>query len=191
MKKSIGPKTLPGALPVLVVGSYDQENRPNLVTVAWGGICSSVPPCINISLRKERYSYQNIVLRKAFTINILFEEQASKADFYGIVSGSEYNKFLKTSITPVKSDLVDAPYGKEFPVVLECKVIKEVDIGSHIEFIGEIIDIKIDDNLLDKNGKFDRNKLKPIFYIPALKEYYSLGEYLGKGYSIGEKYISP
>lgn len=190
MKKSIGPKTFLGALPVLVVGSYDQEDRPNLATVAWGGICNSDPPCVNISLRKNRYSYRNIVSRKVFTINVLFNDQTQEADFYGIVSGSKYNKFEKTRITPVKSKLVDAPYGKEFPIVLECQVVNQIEIGSHVMFVGEILDVKIEDNLFDENGKIAKNKFKPIFYIPTLGEYYSLGEYLGKGYSIGRKYIS-
>jgi flavin reductase (DIM6/NTAB) family NADH-FMN oxidoreductase RutF len=189
MKKSIGPKTLLGAVPVLVVGSYDEKNNPNLATVAWGGICNSEPPCVNISLRKDRHSYRNIVSRKVFTVNVLFNNQAQEADFYGIVSGSKYNKFEKTGITPVKSELIDAPYGKEFPIVLECKLVNQIEIGSHVMFVGEILDVKIEDSLLDKDGKFNKSNFKPILYIPTLGEYFAMGEYLGKGHSIGRKYI--
>ena len=190
MKKSIGPKTLLGAVPVLVVGSYDQENKPNLATVAWGGICNSEPPCVNISLRKNRYSYRNIISRKVFTVNVLFNTQVREADFYGISSGAKYNKFEKTRITPVKSEIVDAPYGEEFPMVLECRVINQIEIGSHVMFVGEILDVKIENSLLDEDGKFNKNKFKPILYIPTLGEYFTMGEYLGKGHSIGRKYIS-
>ncbi|MDD2352614.1 MAG: flavin reductase family protein [Candidatus Caldatribacteriota bacterium] len=190
MKKSIGPKTLLGAVPVLVVGSYDQENKPNLATVAWGGICNSEPPCVNISLRKNRYSYRNIISRKVFTVNVLFNTQVREADFYGISSGAKYNKFEKTRITPVKSEIVDAPYGEEFPMVLECRVINQIEIGSHVMFVGEILDVKIENSLLDEDGKFNKNKIKPILYIPTLGEYFTMGEYLGKGHSIGRKYIS-
>jgi len=190
MKKSIGAKTLPFAVPVFVIGSYDEKYQPNLITCAWGGVCSSEPPCVNISLRRERHSYHNIVARKAFTFNILFANQVQEVDFYGIVSGNKYNKFEKTEITPVKSEIVDAPYGEEFPIVLECKVINQVDVGSHIIFIGEIVDIKIDNTLFNKDDKIDRSKLNPIFYIPAMKDYFSIGKYLGKGYSIGKRYVS-
>lgn len=186
MKKSIGPKVPLLALPVLIVGSYDDNFKPNLVTCAWGGICCSEPPCVNISLRRARYSYKNILLHKAFSVNVLFADQAREADFYGIVSGKEYNKFEKTGITPIKSDLVDAPYGKEFPVVLECKLVHQIDLGSHTEFIGEIMDIKVDEALLQAGDKITESKFNPFFYIPFIKKYFALGEYLGKGFSLGK-----
>jgi len=189
MKKSIGAKTLLAAVPVLIVGSYDDEMKPNLMACAWGGICCSNPPCVNISLRKATYTYHNIVSRKAFTLNILFADRVQEADFYGIVSGSDHNKFEQTGITPVKSDIVDAPYGKEFPMVLECKVNHQIEIGLHTEFIGEILDIKVEDDLLDENGKITGNKLNPILYIPEIREYYALGKYLGKGFSIGKNIV--
>ena len=189
MKKSLGARTLLAAVPVLVVGSYDDELQPNLMTCAWGGICCSEPPCVNIAIRKGRYSYQNIISHKAFTVNVLFSKQIKEADFYGIASGRNHRKFAMTGITPIKSDVVDAPYGKEFPMVLECKLLHQIDIGVHTEFVGEILDVKVEDNLLDKNGNMVGSKLDPILYIPEIREYYALGKYLGKGYSLGKKFI--
>jgi len=189
MKKSIGAKPFLAAVPVLIVGSYDKDYQPNLMACAWGGICCSKPPCVNVSLRKATYSYNNIASHKAFTVNILFKEHLEEADFYGIVSGREYNKFEKTGITPVKSDIINAPYGKEFPIVLECKVIHEIEIGLHTEFIGEIMDIKIDENLLDENRKILGSKFEPVFYMPEVREYYSIGKFLGKGFSVGKELI--
>ena len=78
MKKSLGAKTIIHPTPVLIVGTYDKEEKPNLVNVAWGGICCFVPPCVTISLRKATYSYSNIINRKAFTINILSEDMVKK-----------------------------------------------------------------------------------------------------------------
>jgi len=189
MKKSIGAKTFLAAVPILIVGSYDKDFQPNLMACAWGGICCSNPPCINISLRKATYSYHNIIFHKSFTVNILFAEQVKKADFYGIVSGCDYKKFEQTGITPERSDLVDAPYGKEFPVILECKVIHQIDIGLHTEFIGEIMDVKIEDNLIDENGKIMADKLNPILYTPEVRKYYAKGEYLGRGFIEGKELI--
>ncbi len=189
MKKSIGAKTFLPVTPVLIIGSYDDKFQPNLMACAWGGICCSKPPCVNVSLRKATYSYHNIVSHKAFTVNILFSDQVEKVDFYGIVSGRDHNKFEQTGITPVKSNIVDAPYGKEFPMVLECKVIHQIDIGLHTEFIGEIMDIKIENDLLDGNGKILVNKFHPIIYIPEIREYYTRGEYLGKAHSMGKDVI--
>ena len=189
MKKSIGAQTILPGLPLLIIGSYDNKLQPNLIACSWGGICCSEPPCVNISIRKARHSYESIVSRMAFTVNIPFSDQVKEADFYGIVSGRDHNKFEKTGITPVKSEIVDAPYGKEFPMVLECKVIHQFDIGSHTEFIGEIVDIKVEDCLLDSSGKIIGRKLDPILCIPEIREYYALGKYLGKGFSEGKSIL--
>ncbi len=90
----------------------------------------------------------------------------------------------------MKSDIVDAPYGKEFPMVLECKVTHQIEIGLHTEFIGEIMDIKIENDLLGENGKILVDKFRPIMYIPGIREYYARGNYLGKAHSMG-KGVSP
>jgi len=187
MKKSLGPKTILYPTPVLIIGTYDSQEKPNLATVAWGGICCSVPPCIAISMRKATYTHGNIMERKAFTVNILPENMAKEADYYGIVSGRNKDKFTETNITPQKSDLVDAPYGKEFPLVLECKLLKVIEIGLHTQFIGEIMDIKAEESVLDPSGFPDIEKLKPFFYDPARSEYLGTGKKLGKGFSIGKE----
>ncbi len=61
MKKSIGAKTLLYPTPVLIVGTYDKTGKPNVMTVAWGGICCSVPPCVSISVREATYTYGNLI----------------------------------------------------------------------------------------------------------------------------------
>ena len=69
MKKSLGAKMVPTA-PVWVVGSYDRNGKPNVMTAAWAGICCSKPPCLTVSLRKATYTYGNIMARKAYTVNM-------------------------------------------------------------------------------------------------------------------------
>lgn len=187
MKKSLGARTIIYPTPVLIIGTYDNQERPNLAAVAWGGICCSNPPCITISLRKARHSYSNIMQRKAFTVNILSEDMVKKADYYGIVSGKNEDKFAKTSITPIKSDLIDAPYGKEFPFVVECRLFKSIELGAHTQFIGQILDVKAEESILDPDGQPDIEKLKPFFYDPATLNYFGTGKKLGKAFSIGKE----
>lgn len=187
MKKSLGAKTLIYPLPVWVVGTYDKERKPNVMTIAWGGICCSDPPCVAISLRKATYSYGNIVERKAFTVNIPSEKYVMEADYFGTVSGRNVDKFTESGLTSVKSDLVDAPYVKEFPLVLECKLIHTIEIGLHTEFIGEIMDVKADELVLGKDGLTDIEKLKPVIFAPNTFGYYGIGKYLGKAFSIGKR----
>jgi len=185
MKKSIGAQTIIFPTPALVVGTYDQAGKPNLMTSAWGGICCSNPPCLAISLRKATYTYSNIIERKAFTINILSETQVKEADYYGLTTGRNKDKFSITGITPIKSDLVDAPYGKEFPLVLECKLFHTLEIGLHTQYIGEIMDVKVDEEVLGDNGIPDIQKVKAFLFDPANKNYYGIGKNLGKAFSIG------
>ena len=93
------------------------------MNAAWGGICCSKPPCVAVSLRKATYSYAGIVERKAFTVGIACEGRMVEADYVGIASGRDVDKFAVAGLTPVRSDLVDAPYAAEFPVVLECRLL--------------------------------------------------------------------
>ena len=186
MKKSLGPKTLLYPIPVWVVGTYDQEEKPNVMTIAWGGICCSKPPCVAISLRKATYSYGNILERKAFTVNIPSEAHAIEADYIGLVSGRNEDKFTATGLTPVKSEIVDAPYLKEFSLILECKVIHVLEIGLHTQFVGEIMDVKADESVLDENGLPDIRKVKPIVFSPEAQRYHKVGDYLGEAFSIGK-----
>jgi flavin reductase (DIM6/NTAB) family NADH-FMN oxidoreductase RutF len=187
MKKSIGARAFVLPTPVWVVGTYDKEGKPNAMTAAWGGICCSKPPCVGISLRKATYSYGNITKREAFTVNVPSENYAKAADYFGIVSGRNEDKFAVTGLTPVKSDLVDAPYVKEFPLVLECKVIRTNVIGLHTHFVGEIMDVKADETVLGDEGLPDIVAVKPLVYCPEIRTYYGIGKYMGQAYKLGMK----
>src|SRR5512137_19397 len=155
MKKSLGAKTILYPTPVLLVGTYDAAGRPNAMTAAWGGICCSSPPCVAVSLRKATYTYGNIVEQGGFTINVPSEKYAREADYFGMVSGKKRDKFAETGLTPVRSALVNAPYIAEFPFALECKLIRQIELGLHTQFVGEILDIKADESVLDAKGMLD------------------------------------
>ena len=185
MKKSLGAKALVFTTPTWIIGTYDKNRKPNACAVAWGGVSCSNPPCVGISLRKATYTYWNIMDKKAFTVNVPSEKYIKEADYFGIVSGKNEDKFVKTKLTPVKSELVDAPYIKEFPMILECRVINTVEIGLHTQFTGEILDVKADESVLGKDGLPEIEKIKPILYDPELRTYHGIGKYLGDAFSIG------
>ena len=186
MKKSIGAKTILYPAPVLIVGTYDKNGNPNAMTAAWGGICCSSPPCVTISLRKATYSYGNIVENKAYTLNIPSEKYVSEVDYFGIISGKNGDKFAATGLTPVKSELVNAPYIQEFPLVLECKLLHTFEIGLHTQFVGEILDVKAEEAVFSENGIPDIKKVHPILYATAEKEYFGIGNKIGDAFSIGK-----
>ncbi|WP_045222917.1 flavin reductase family protein [Desulfonatronum thioautotrophicum] len=186
MKQSLGAKPLVFPTPVWVVGSYDPQDKPNIMTIAWGGVCCSKPPCLTISLRKATYTYDCITARKAFTVNVSTESDIVLADYCGIASGKTADKFAITGLTPVRSELVDAPYIHEFALAAECKLVQTVELGLHTMFIGEILDIKADDSVLGSDGLPDLDKLRPVAFGPVIRTYHGLGDYLGPAFSIGQ-----
>lgn len=197
MKESLGPRTLGFPTPVFIVGSYDDEGKPNIMNAAAAGMCCFVPPCIYVSLREATYTYHNIMKRKAFTVSIPPEKYVVEADYFGLASGKKVDKFEVSGLTPVKSELVDAPYVNEFPVVLECKLKETVDLGSHTMFIGEVLDLKADGEVLicitSKSGKklsrIDPKKFLPIIFDMSTRNYYKPGEKIGDGFSDGTKLL--
>ncbi|MGO9122626.1 MAG: flavin reductase family protein [Desulfomonilaceae bacterium] len=187
MKKSIGARTIIYPAPILVIGTYDREGKSNVMTAAWGGICCSSPPCVAVALRKATYTYGNIVVQQEFTINIPSESHVKEADYFGMVSGKSENKFAQAGLTPVKAETVNAPYVKEFPLILECKVIHTIEIGLHTQFIGQILDVKVDEEYLTPKGYPDIEKIKPFLFAVEASGYYGLGPYLGDAFSVGRE----
>lgn len=185
MKKSLGAKLLLYPTPVLVVGTYDEKGKPNAMTAAWGGICCSDPPCIAISLRKATYTYGNLMSKKAFTISIPSEKHCREADYFGMASGKNEDKFAKTGLTPVRSSLVDAPYIEEFPINIACRVLHVIEIGLHTQFIGEVLDTKIDEAVGDKDFI---EQIKPLIFAPGSGKYYGIGNHVGSAFSDGKAF---
>jgi flavin reductase (DIM6/NTAB) family NADH-FMN oxidoreductase RutF len=187
MKRSLGAKTLIVPTPTWIVGSYDAQGKPNGMTAAWGGICCSEPPCVAVSLRKATYSYAALIARKAFTLSVPSQEQVKLADYFGLVSGRKSDKFAATGLTPVPSDLVDAPYVRECPLVLECKLLHVFELGLHTQFVGQILDVKADEAVLDADGKPDILKILPIIFSPGNRVYYGVGDSLGHAFAMGKE----
>jgi len=180
------PLLLPS--PVLAIGTYGSDGKPNIMTAAWGGIASSKPPCISVSLREATLTYHNIKHNKAFTVNIPSEKYVKEADYAGMVSGRDCDKFKETRLTAEKSKLVNAPVVKEFPYALECKLAKEVNLGLHTMFIGEIVGLVADSGVLNPNGLPDIEKVRPILWGSfGSMGYYNIGDKLGDAFSVGNR----
>jgi len=127
------------------------------------------------------------VERKAFTIGIASEAQMKEADYVGIASGCDVDKFAATGFTPVRSELVDAPYAAEFPFVLECRLLHTLEIGLHTQFVGEIIDVKADAAMLGDDGMPDILKIKPLVFDTSHRGYHGIGPILGNAFAVGKE----
>ncbi|MDR0470017.1 MAG: flavin reductase family protein [Peptococcaceae bacterium] len=186
MKENLGARTVLFPTPVLVVATYDGAGRPNGMTAAWGGICCSDPPCVTVSLRKATYTYNSLMERKAYTVNIGGKKYAKEADYFGIASARDEDKFAVTGLTPVKSDFVDAPYIEEFPVNLECKIVHIADLGLHTMFVGEVVNAKVDSAIAGNTAQPMIEQVMPMIFAPNSRNYYTIGEDLGQAFSLGK-----
>ena len=191
MKLALPPQTILLPSPVLIIGTYGPDGRPNIMNAAWGGIVSSKPPCISVSLREATLTWHNIKQAEAFTVNIPSETYLKEADFAGLVSGREHDKFKEAGLTPERSKLVNAPIVLEFPYSLECKLIKTVELGLHTMFIGEIVGMMADSEILTEKQLPDIEKVRPMLFGSfGNMAYYGVGEKIGGAFSSGKELMT-
>lgn len=186
-RRNLGPRTLTYPMPVLLVGVYDADGRPNIMAAAWGGICNSTPPCITVSVRPSRWTHDPLLQRRAFTVSIPSTSLAAQADFAGISCGRTVDKFAATGLTPCRSALVDAPYVGECPIVLECRLLQHVSLPSHTMMIGEIGNVSALESCMDGEQP-DIFKVDPLVYDAASRHYYRLGGEVAPAYTVGTVY---
>ncbi|MDD1724374.1 MAG: flavin reductase family protein [Methanospirillum sp.] len=185
MKRSIGKKPAIIPTPVLIIGTYDPDGKPNVMTAAWGGVCSSDPLSISFSVQRSRHTYAALMKNKECTISIPSASHVTEADFFGIVSGKTVDKFAATGLTPKRGNLVNAPYVEEFPLVMECRITRVVDIGVHDHFIAEVLDVSVDEQYTDLKGQPDLGSIRFFYYHPLERSYHATGEFLMKAFSAG------
>lgn len=183
-RRDLGPRPLTYPMPALLVGVYDAEGRPNLMTAAWGGICNSTPPCVSVSIRPSRWTHDPLLRRKAFTLGIPSAAMAAQADFAGITCGRTVDKFAAAGLTPCRGEHVDAPYAGECPIVLECRLLQHVELPSHTLMIGEICNVSALESCM--NGDLpDIARVDPLVYDAASRCYYRLGGKVAQAYTAG------
>lgn len=169
-----------------VMVSCGTVESPNVLTVAWTGITCTKPAKTYISLRKSRYSHEIISSSGEFVINLTTEALVRTADFCGVRSGREINKFEKCNLTAEKATIVTAPMIAQSPVSIECRVTNVIELGSHDMFLADILAVNVSGELVDESGRLALEKSGLAAYSHG--EYYALGKKLGKfGYSVEKK----
>lgn len=171
-------------IPAVMVSCRDPETgKPNIFTVAWTGTVCSDPPMVSISVRRERFSFHMIRETGEFVINLTTEALAEAADFCGVRSGRDVDKFQVLGLTPGKGCRVQAPTVEESPVSIECKVTQTIDLGSHVMFLAEVLCVQADEAYMDERNTFHLENAHPIAYSHGT--YYALGRPLGQfGFSV-------
>lgn len=176
-------------LPVLMIGTYDEERNANVMNIAWGGQCGPKHIAINIGLPEvEKKTLKNIKTKKEFTVSYATKDTMAISDYFGLFSGNNINKIEEAEVTVLKAENVDAPLIAEYPLTAECKVLEmnENDIGE-MHIIAEIVNVSADESILDDDGNVSMDKLQPIAYDSIEKTYRLVGEVVGKAFEDGIK----
>ncbi len=177
MKVKRDPWTALFPCPVVLVTSVDSEGNPNIVTLAWAGTVCSDPPMLGLGIRPHRYSYKLIEDSGEFVVNLPTVDILKEVDFCGMVSGKDVDKFSETRLTPEPAEKVKPPLILECPVNIECILKRKIPLGVHHLFLGEIVSVHVNQDILDENGKLDFNKVASFVYNQG--EYWSLDRRLG------------
>lgn len=181
MRKNFGAKPFLFPQPVMIIGTYDGEGKPNAMNAAWGGIVGMNEIIIDLA---SHQTTDNILLNKAFTVSAADVEHVVACDYVGIVSArNEPDKMKKAGFTTVKSEFVNAPIIQELPLTLECRL-KQVLDGK---ILGEIVNVCADESILGEDGEISLEKFSPITYDTVHYGYYRLGERVGTAFSDGKQ----
>ena len=176
MRKDFGAKPYTYPQPVLMIATYGEDGKPDVMNAAWGGISDDKE--ISICVSESHKTTENILKSMADV------DHMTACDYVGIVSGNkEPDKFAKAGFTAEKSEKVDAPIIKELPICVECKL-KSYDKET-CRLVGEIVNVSVDERVLDKNGNVDVAKAAPITFDPFNNAYIRLGEKVGDAFKAG------
>lgn len=183
MRKDFGVKTWVYPMPVFIVAAYDKAGVPCCMNAAWGGIYDTNQ--VMVCLADDHKTTKNILESGAFTVSIADAKHVVEADYVGIVSGNEMpDKLATAGLTTTRSAFVNAPIINEFPMAVECKLLKFNEDGI---CIGEIVNVSADESVLGEDGQIDPKKLEAITYDPVHHTYIRLGEAVGRAFADGKK----
>ena len=182
MRKNFGAKAMCYPMPVFIIGTYNEDETPNAMNAAWGGISEETE--ITICVDSGHKTAENLLARKAFTVSMATAETLAACDYVGIVSGNkEPDKFAKAGFHATRSQFVDAPLIDEPPMALECEVLS-YDTET-CRLVGRIVNVCADESVLGENGKVDVAKLQPITFDPVNHHYLVLGQKVGQAFHDG------
>lgn len=182
MKKDLGAKGELFPQSVFIVASYDENGVADAMNVAWGGECTRGEVCINIG---SHQTTDNILARGAFTVAPADAAHVVEADYFGIATGRKVNKEAGSKLTFVKSEHVDAPVIEEFPLTMECEVTHVDGDEGGARIVGKVVNVRVDESILDDEGRVDFGKMRPIVYDSTRRIYRVVGDVVGGAWDAG------
>lgn len=185
MLKEIKTRPVVAPLPVLIIGTYDENGVADAMNVAWGGQCWDNEIALNISSNHK--TTENMRVKQAFTVHIATAERVELADYLGIVSGHKEQKLAHVNASVVKGEKVDAPIIEDFVLAMECRIVSMTDNGDGgTRVVGQVVRTIADDTILDSDGKVDFSMMHPICFDEEKKVYRTLGEPVADAFLTGK-----
>ena len=186
MLKDLGVKPYTFPMPVLMIATYGEDGKVDVMNMAWGGVCAENMVALNID--EDHKTSANIKARGAFTLSIADIPHIEAADYFGLATGNKMeDKFERSGLHAVKSGRVDAPVVEEFPLTLECKVVECQHTAYGFRVLGEIVNVLADEKVLDEKGKVIPEKLNAFVFDQCRSGYYAVGEKVGQAWQTGAK----
>ena len=184
--KSFGQKSWMLPQPVLIIGTYNSDGTPNAMNAAWGGQWDAKEIMISMG---NHATTENLARCNEFTVAFATKETMAASDFVGIVSAkNDPKKMQKTGWTAIKSENVNAPVFTNFPMTMECRILRKIDENEEGYYIvAEIVNILVDENYLAEDGKPDVEKMGLITYEPIHHGYVELGKRVGNAFNDGNQ----
>lgn len=186
MKQIWKPGNMLYPIPAVLVSTRGKDGRDNLFTVAWTGTVCTNPPMLYISVRRSRYSYRALSETGVFAVNLTTEDLVRAADYCGVVSGRDHDKFRECSLTKEPAEKIPVSLVAESPVNIECRIREEKDLGSHVMMLADVLAVHADEKYMDAAGRFSLEKARPVVYSHGT--YFVLGKACGTfGFSVKKR----
>ena len=185
MKKQIKTTEAIFPMPVLLISTFNEDGTVDVMNAAWGTMQERGMVALNLT--ETHKTVENIKARKGFVVHLADAKHVAEADWFGVVSGrKDPDKFAKSGLTYVKSDLVDAPIINELPVAIECEFVEYQNGDTGIGVIGKVLRTSVEEANL-KDGQVDIDSLEAIAFDPYTHGYYKVGGRVGDDFKDGLK----
>ena len=190
MKLNLKPRAMMYPAPAVVASAYDENGNADACTLAFATMCSHHPPAVMIAINStlKRKTLKDILKTKEFCLGFAGVEHLSEVDYLGIETGYNLDKLERVNFTHQKAEKVNAPIINEFKVSVECRAIHIVEVGSHTQITGEIVNVQADESVLDEKGRIIFEKVNPIAYDDVTHSYYEMGDKLADAFKVGLKF---
>lgn len=185
-KRALGPCVTFFPQPTTMITSVDSDGAVNIMTASWAGIVSKSPPTLAVSFNQQRLSYQNIQQTGEFTVNLVPTSLAIEADLCGLRSGRELDKVQLCQVKLEPAQQIAPPLIKYSPLNLECRYLRELELGDYRLVIGEILQVHAVEQAFAEQARGDARCFDPLVYLGGIREYWSLGEKVADAYQAGK-----